>query len=343
MNCVSNGSKTSNKRGASNQPQDMWDFNGWRIPDTVSVDPFWSWMCVSIGWVSIPTTSKVQLPVLHFNYGKGISCDANTILESYNIISNMYITMYTHNIETQPRYSIIICNLCRTYHYHICIHLYYTGIILFNSTTFLTSASILDRFFYWPQVSLLSLSHSSRRMPQQLVLGESQGTCVPSALLNVESSATKTCTKTAISEEHHNKNRCAKVETSRFYKSLICLFWMFFNQGIRRLLPENTRLPKTEGVKSSKLCLSNLRQHSPETLKRVRSTWTPSHKFQESNLHCLSGAIFLGMPLVSLMSAEKMTSQQHCCRVPASCGLKYSIASGERPKSPPTSLITRLL
>ena len=110
MNCVSNGSKTSNKRGASNQPQDMWDFNGWRIPDTVSVDPFWSWMCVSIGWVSIPTTSKVQLPVLHFNCGKGISCNANTILESYNIISNMYITMYTHNIETQPKYSIIICN-----------------------------------------------------------------------------------------------------------------------------------------------------------------------------------------------------------------------------------------
>ena len=123
MNCVSNGSKTSNKRGASNQPQDMWDFNGWRIPDTVSVDPFWSWMCVSIGWVSIPTTSKVQLPVLHFNCGKGISCNANTILESYNIISNMYITMYTHNIETQPKYSIIICNLCRTYHYHIYIYL----------------------------------------------------------------------------------------------------------------------------------------------------------------------------------------------------------------------------
>ena len=135
----------------------------------------------------------------------------------------MYIiTMYMHNIETQPRYSIIICNVYKKYHYHIYIYIY--TIILFNSTTFLTSASILDRFFYWPQVSLLSLCHSSRRMPQRLVLGESQGTCVPSALLNVESSATKTCTKTAISEENHNKNRCAKVETSRFYKSSICLF-----------------------------------------------------------------------------------------------------------------------
>ena len=204
-------------------------------PRHSSVDSFWSWICVSIGWVSIPTTSKVQLPVLHFNYGKeGISCDANTILESYNIISNMYITMYMYNIETQPRYSIIICNVYKKYHYHI----YIFTIILFNSTTFLTSASILDRFFYWPQVSLLSLCHSSRRMPQQLVLGESQGTCVPSALLNVESSATKTCTKTAISEEYHNKNRCAKVETSRFNKSSICLFWRFFNQGISRLLPE---------------------------------------------------------------------------------------------------------
>ena len=179
-------------------------------PRNSSVDSSGSCICVSIGWVSIATTSKVQLPVLHFNYGKGISCNAYTILESYHIISNMYITMYIYNIETQPRYNIIICNLCRKYHYHICIYIHYT--LLFNSTTFLTSASILDRFF-WPQVSLLSLCHSPRRMLQRLVVGESQGTCVPSALLNVESSATKTCT--------------AKVETPRFYKSSLCLFWMF--------------------------------------------------------------------------------------------------------------------
>ena len=147
MNWVSNGSKTSIKSRCLEWTEwttkhVRFPWPGWRIPQNRFC---WFILILDVCKYRMSFHSHhfkgsallsqfMRLPVLHFNYGKGISCNAYIIIESY--ISYHIKHLYIYNIHTQTRYSIIIYNLCRKY----IILLYYQ----IAQPYFLTPVSILS-------------------------------------------------------------------------------------------------------------------------------------------------------------------------------------------------------